>query len=133
MFADDEARAALNAIVHPRVRDAAQRLEQGVAPGSVVLHVIPLLVEAGLADGFGHIVVVDVPEELQLSRLMARNGFTVEQAKARIDAQATRAKRLEVATWVIDNSGPMDATARQVDALWAGPIAEIRSAPGPSA
>lgn len=118
VFHDGAARADLNAIVHPRVRRLAEEREQRSPTDSVVVHVIPLLVEAGLAEGFERIMVVDVPEDQQLSRLLSRDGLDLEAAQARLDAQATRAERLEVATWVIDNSSSREDTRAQVRAWW---------------
>lgn len=118
VFSDDAARADLNAIVHPLVREAALCQEADVPAGQVVLQVIPLLLEANLVDGFSHVIVVDLPEAEQIRRLMARNGLGREQAEARLAAQATRQQRLAVATWVIENSGTLEETARQVRALW---------------
>jgi dephospho-CoA kinase len=118
IFADDAARADLNAIVHPLVRAAAEEVEDEVADDAVVVHVIPLLVEAGLVDGFDRVVVVDLPLEEQILRLMARNGVTRAQAEARVRAQATRDERLAVADRVVDNSGGPDATVSQVDEIW---------------
>ncbi len=118
IFGDATARADLNAIVHPRVRRLAEEREQRSSAEPVVVHVIPLLVEAGLVTGFEHVMVVDVPEEAQLTRLHSRDGLDVEEAQARLDAQATRAQRLEVATWVIDNSGSPDETRAQVRVWW---------------
>nr|WP_297105598.1 dephospho-CoA kinase [Tessaracoccus sp.] len=117
IFADDAARADLNAIVHPRVRARAQEMEDEVADG-VVVHVIPLLVEAGLVDGFDTVLVVDLPVEEQIVRLMARNGVTRAQAEARVRAQATREERLHVADRVVDNSGDPASTVAQIDEIW---------------
>lgn len=128
VFFDDAARDALNAIVHPRVRERALELEGSVADGSVVVHVIPLLVETGQADDYDALVVVDVPVWLQVHRLMHRNDLTTEQAHARIRAQAPRTDRLKAATWVVDNSGDVASTVRQVEEMWNGPIAALRSA-----
>ncbi len=125
IFADEDARADLNAIIHTRVRVASEERETAAPDGSVVLHVIPLLVEAGLAAGFRHVVVVDLPEDDQLERLIERNGLTREQALARLAAQASRDERLAVASWVIDNSGSLEETAGQVVDLWNGPIASL--------
>ncbi len=118
IFADDAARADLNAVVHPLVRAAAEEVEDEVADDAVVVHVIPLLVEAGLVDGFDRVIVVDLPLEEQILRLMARNGVTRAQAEARVRAQATRDERLAVADRVVDNSGGPDATVSQVDEIW---------------
>lgn len=117
IFADAAARADLNAIVHPLVRARAEEIEEGVADG-VVVHVIPLLVEAGLVDGFDRVIVVDLPVEDQIRRLMARNGVTREQAEARVRAQATREERLAVADRIVNNAGDPAATVAQVDEIW---------------
>lgn len=84
----------------------------------MVVHDVPLLVETGQQDDFDLVVVVDVPEPLQLRRLIARNRLSRQQALARIGAQASRAERLAAADVVIDNSGSLDATRTQVDTLW---------------
>lgn len=79
VFADDGARADLNAIVHPRVRARARELRAAALasdPDAVVIDVIPLLVETGLADRFDVVIVVDVPVAAQVERVMARNGLT---------------------------------------------------------
>ena len=117
IFADAAARADLNAIVHPLVRARAEEIEEGVADG-VVVHVIPLLVEAGLVDGFDRVIVVDLPVEDQIRRLMARNGVTREQAEERVRAQATREDRRAVADRIVDNAGDPAATVAQVDEIW---------------
>lgn len=118
IFADDDARADLNAIVHPLVRARAKELEERAAEDEVVVHVIPLLVETGQRDKFDRIIVVDVPVETQVQRLMHRNDLSIEEAHQRVRAQASRAERLAVATHVIDNSGDQAGTVRQVDDLW---------------
>ncbi|MDN5985174.1 MAG: dephospho-CoA kinase, partial [Propionibacterium sp.] len=93
-------------------------LEDRAPADAVVVHDVPLLVETGQQDDFDLVVVVDVPEPLQLRRLNARNRLRPHQALARIGAQASRAARLAAADVVIDNSGSLDATRTQVDTLW---------------
>ncbi len=117
IFMDDEARKDLNAITHPRVRQRAVELEESAPEGALIIQVIPLLIEANLVDGFDEVIVVDLPEELQLQRLMERNGFSRDEALSRIQAQASRAERLAVATHVIDNSQPLELTRAQVRLL----------------
>ncbi len=132
VFGDSGARADLNAIIHPRVRTAAARLEETAPAGAVVVHVIPLLVETGQQDSFDGVLVVDVPMELQAERLMQRNALTKQQAHNRIDAQASREDRLAAANWVIDNSGAPNSTIRALRDLWHGPIAHRRKNPPPA-
>ena len=118
IFGDDAARADLNAIIHPAVRARRAEIFETAPDGAVVVAVIPLLVETGIADQFDQVVVVDLPEELQLERLMGRNGYDRDEALARVRAQASRAERLAVADHVIDNSGTPAQTRAQVDRLW---------------
>jgi dephospho-CoA kinase len=108
VFADEGARKRLEAIVHPRVRERAADIESGAGADTVVVHVIPLLVETGQADRFDVVVVVDVPEDIQLERLRRTRHMTEEDARARVAAQAPRAERLAAADIVIDNSGSLD-------------------------
>ena len=109
VFADPEARADLEAIVHPAVRALAREQEALAPPGATVIHVIPLLVETGQADDFDVVVVVDVEPAVQRARLLARDATTAAEAERRIGAQVSRAERLAAADLVIDNSaGPLE-------------------------
>lgn len=108
VFADPEARERLESIVHPRVRERAAEIEAVASPETVVVHVIPLLVETGQADRFDLVVVVDVPEDVQIERLLHTRGMTEDEARVRIAAQATRDARLAAADVVLDNSGSLD-------------------------
>ena len=118
VFADLQARADLNAIIHPRVRERTAELEAAAPAGAVVVHVIPLLVETGQQDDFDAVVVVDTTVEEQLRRLTRRDSLTQTEAEQRVAAQASREGRLDAATHVIDSSGPVRETMRQVDELW---------------
>ncbi|MGC4154700.1 MAG: dephospho-CoA kinase [Propionicimonas sp.] len=118
VFSDPEARARLNAIVHPEVRRLAADIERTAAPDAIVVHVIPLLLETGQQDLFDLIVVVDVDPATQVRRVRERDGLDEGQIRARIEAQATREARLAVADVVIDNNGlPADLEA-SVAELW---------------
>lgn len=119
VFADAEARAMLNAIVHPAVRARAAELEASADADSVVVHMIPLLVETGQRGAYDAVVVVDVPESVQIERVVARDGLDADGVRARMAAQATRAHRLHAATHVVDNSGAPEELAARVDRLWA--------------
>lgn len=118
VFADPKGRAALEAIIHPAVRARAAALSEAAPPGAIVVQVIPLLVEAGLADNFEMVVVVDVDPELQLARLGKRNGYSREEAQARVSAQAARDVRLAHADIVIENGGSLSELRAQVDRVW---------------
>lgn len=117
VFADADARADLEAITHPAIRERAERLREQAPPGSVVIDVVPLLIEAGLASRFDTVIVVDVDEATQLRRLMDRNGLTRGEAQRRLDAQASRERRLAAADFVVTNDGDRGALCHQLDAL----------------
>jgi len=124
VFKDPELRAKLNAIVHPLVRQwmlAAERtaLQAADPPGPIIVHDVPLLAESRGKGGFDLVLVVDVPPELQIERLVSQRGMTPDQAAARMSAQASRERRLEVADIVIDNSGSLADLDRRLAAVWA--------------
>ncbi len=118
VFADPDARRDLEALIHPAVRRRAAELESASPSGAVVVHVIPLLVETAQTDRFDLVVVVDVDESTQLSRILTRDSLDDAAARARIAAQATREARSAAADVVIDNSGTPGDLERQVDLLW---------------
>ena len=118
VFADPAARRDLEALIHPAVRRRAAELESAAPPGSIVVHVIPLLVETGQAERFDVVVVVDADEAAQLARMRTRDSFDEPAARARIAAQATREARLAAADVVIDNSATAAELEHQVDRLW---------------
>ena len=119
VFADAEARKRLEAIIHPRVRARAAEIEAAAEPGAIVVHDIPLLVETGQADRFDLVLVVDVPAELQVRRLVTQRGMSEDEARARIGSQASRDDRLAVAALVVDNSGSLADLDDRIDAVWA--------------
>ena len=124
VFRDPASRATLNAIVHPLVGQwmrAADRAAVEAAHGDVIIvHDVPLLAENRRAGDFDLVIVVDVPPELQLERLVSQRGMTPDQARARLAAQASREQRLAVADLVIDNSGTLADLDRRVAEVWAG-------------
>ncbi|MFF1691405.1 MULTISPECIES: dephospho-CoA kinase [unclassified Streptomyces] len=119
VFADADRLAVLNSIVHPLVGARSAELEAAATGDSVVVHDVPLLAENGLAPLYDLVVVVDASPETQLDRLVRLRGMTEEDARARMAAQATREKRLEIADIVIENDVPLDELHRRVDAVWA--------------
>ena len=116
IFADRDAQRRLEAILHPAIR--AEMARQSVAAkGPYQVLVIPLLTEGGRRDHVDRVLLVDVPEELQIQRLMMRDGVSHEQAQASLNAQATRAQRLAIADDVIRNTGRAEDLRANVAAL----------------
>ncbi|WP_020205784.1 MULTISPECIES: dephospho-CoA kinase [Cupriavidus] len=121
VFADPAAKARLEAITHPLIRQltearAAEIRAAGRHP--YLIYVVPLLVESGTwASRVDRVLVVDCSEATQVARVMARNGFTRAQVEAIMAKQARRAERLARADDVVDNDGPPEALAPQVERL----------------
>jgi dephospho-CoA kinase len=118
VFADPAARARLEAVIHPLVRRRAAEMEATAPTDAVVVHDIPLLVETGQAGDFDVVVVVDTPVETQIDRLTRERGMTAEEARSRIDAQASREERLAVADHVVANDATPAQLSQAVDRLW---------------
>jgi dephospho-CoA kinase len=117
IFTDASARATLEAIIHPRVR---QWLRDHIAAdtGPYCLLAIPLLAETWPAYAWvDRVLIVDAPPELQLARLQQRDGMQHELALKMINAQATREQRLAIATDVIDNAGTLEQLDAAVEQL----------------
>ena len=119
VFADTQARRQLESITHPRVH---ARLEQVVeeltkAEQPLACYEAPLLIETGRADQFRPVVVVTVPEDVQVVRTMRREGTDSEPVVARLRSQAPLSKKIPLADHLIDNSGPLGETIRQADSV----------------
>jgi len=127
VFADPERLAVLNSIVHPLVGARSQELESAAAEDAVVVHDVPLLTENGLAPLYDLVIVVDASPETQLDRLVGLRGMTEQDARARMAAQATREKRLEIADIVIDNDVPLDELRRRVRDVWGDLLRRARA------
>ena len=108
VFGDEDARRRLESIVHPLVFERYAELEASAPEGALVVHDIPLLAESGRGQDFDAVVVVDVPRELQVERMLRDRGWTLEDAESRIAAQATREQRLAIATHVVENTGTLE-------------------------
>ena len=130
VFADPEARRALDRITHPRIaaRVAERIAELGAAddPPPVVVVDHPLLVETGQAGRFDEVVVVEAPEDLRVARLVEGRGMDEHDVRARIRSQADDAARRQVATKVIDNAGGLEDLLAQTDRLHAVLVAASR-------
>ncbi|MET0980515.1 MAG: dephospho-CoA kinase [Telluria sp.] len=124
VFADPGARARLEAILHPRIRDATAAAA-AVATGPYVIFVVPLLIESGTWAGrVTRVLAIDCSEETQVARVMARNKLSEPQVRAIMAAQVTRAERLAAADDVILNDDGIEALAPQVERLHAFYLAE---------
>jgi dephospho-CoA kinase len=116
IFSDPAARKDLEAILHPLILAEIER-RAAEAIGPYVVIATPLLVEGGKLDRFDRILVVDVDEDIQLARVMERDACSLEQARAILAAQATRADRLKAAHDVLVNTGTVSDLRQAVDAL----------------
>lgn len=116
VFADNNERRALEAILHPRVREKLAALAAKVDAPYCVL-AIPLLAEGNRYPWIDRVIVVDAPEEARIRRLMQRDGIDESLARRMLDAQASRAARLAIADEVIDNSGSLEDLVTATDAL----------------
>lgn len=116
VFSDPKARADLEALTHPAIGTAVEALS-AAAGGPYQILVIPLLVEKGLGSRLDRVLLVDCPEELQIRRLQARDGSTLEQAQAILNAQTSRAARLKAAHDVILNESDVSSLRDQVSTL----------------
>jgi len=126
VFANAGARARLEAILHPRIREATAAAA-AMATGPYTIFVVPLLIESGTWAGrVTRILAIDCPEEMQVARVMARNGMPEAQVRAIMAAQVTRAQRLAAADDVVVNDAGLEALRPQVERLHAFYLEESR-------
>jgi len=119
VFSDSTARARLEAILHPRIRDATAAAA-AMATGPYTIFVVPLLIESGTwRQRVTRVLAIDCPEEVQVARVMARNGMSEQQVRAIMAVQVTRAQRLAAADDVVLNDDGLDALRPQVERLHA--------------
>ncbi len=121
VFADPAARRRLEAIVHPRIQAEVKARTEALARDGVprVVYEAALIVENDLDASMDALIVVSVPEALQVARLATRDGLSEAEARARIAAQAPLSKKLARADYVIENTGDLAELRRQVDHVWA--------------
>jgi dephospho-CoA kinase len=119
VFSSPGARARLEAILHPRIRDATAAAA-AIATGPYLIFVVPLLIESGTwRERVGRVLAIESPEEMQIARVMTRNGLQEAQVRAIMAAQVTREQRLAAADDVILNDDGLEALIPQVDRLHA--------------
>ena len=119
VFSDATARARLEAILHPRIRDATAAAA-AIATGPYTIFVVPLLIESGTwRERVTRVLAIDCSEETQVARVMTRSGLSAEQVRAIMAAQVTRAQRLAAADDVVNNDEGLDELRPQVERLHA--------------
>lgn len=116
VFGNEEARQTLNAILHPRIGAAGAKHIQSYEehPAPYVIYEGALLVETGAYEAFSALIVVSADESVQRLRLIARDGYSVSEANARIESQLPLARKVTVADHVVTNNGNLDSTGEQV-------------------
>ena len=117
VFADASARADLEAIIHPRVRELFNDVVADLAPDETLIYEIPLLVESNAAANFDLVITVEADLEIRKERLRKR-GMFISEIERRIAAQASREEREAQADHIITNDGDEDALLRSVENLW---------------
>ena len=135
IFHDPDAREALNAIVHPRVRElyeAELSAIQAETPDAVVVYAVPLLAEARSVSEFDAVIVAHAPEEVRLARLQEHRGFSEEDARARVGSQVSDEARLAMADSVVDCSDSLEETRSaahelfdELEDLWPDRLQEL--------
>lgn len=120
IFADPEERKALNEIIHPLIHMAVLEKTFALKAAGVttVIYDAPLLIENGLQHAMDAVILVAAPQDVQVDRLIARNGLSREEALARIASQLPLEKKRPYATWIVENAGSLEETRRQVERIW---------------
>lgn len=120
VFGDDQARADLNAIVHPEVWRLSREqfaAHETTHPNVPLVYAVPLLAESGRTDEFDAVIVVEAPASQRVARLVESRGMSQEEAQSRVDAQVSDEARREIADVVLDSSVSTEETAKSAAAL----------------
>ncbi len=128
VFANPSDREFLDKTLHPLIRELSDEKIQKARHDNhaYLIYAVPLLIETGQQDRFDRIVAVDVPRETQLLRLLKRDDSNEAEANAILDAQASREDRLAIADNVIDNTGSVEDTYKQINELHAALLSEAK-------
>lgn len=118
VFNDPESLRTLEGITHPAIRELAAARQAAAPADAVVVHDNALLIEMGHHTSMDFVVVVDVPQEVQIARLVESRGMAEAEARARIGNQTSRESRTGVADFIVDNTGSLDELSRIVGGLW---------------
>ncbi len=126
VFSDKEALSKLNAIVHPLVIENIRQMLVKIECSPCVVLDVPLLFESGMDDLCDEVWVVAVDEDTQVKRLMERDGYNLDEATRRVNAQMPLEEKVRRAHRVLDNTGTIEETKRQVDELFEGVMQTIQ-------
>lgn len=119
VFADPEARASLEAVMHPAIAALSQqRLKDAAQKYALVVYEAPLLFEANAQDRVNKVLCITVDPDVQLKRVQERDDCSEEDALARIAAQMPQSKKAELSDYVVDNSADIDALKEKITTLW---------------
>ena len=121
VFRDTEKRKKLEGFTHPRIIEEAERQADEIArknPKAIIQVAVPLLIEINIQHKFHKVLLVYVPRETQIERLLKRDAITREAAESILRAQMPIEEKLKYADFVIHNEGTLDETARQVEQVW---------------
>lgn len=124
VFSDPDARARLNAIVHPHVRRLANEQERNASPNQIVVHVVPLLFETGYNANMDRNVVVVAPDERRIARIQARDRLSESQIRARMAAQIDPQRARSQANYVIVNDSDLVALRERTQDVYACLLSE---------
>ena len=119
IFNDPKQREVLEDIVHPAVAARSREMILGAGAGSIVIYNVPLLVEANVQLPFDLVVTVEAPQSAQIERMVRHRGMSVEDANARISAQATPAQRAQRADVILNSNQSIGRLLDDTDDLWA--------------
>ena len=117
VFSDEPARKQLEAIIHPRVRETAEKLTRNLGADAIVVNQIPLLFETDGAKRFDYVITVECSEGIRVDRLKER-GMKEYEISKRMQAQASDEQRASIAHFVLKNEGSVDELQRAVQDLW---------------
>ena len=118
VFGDDLKRLALNAIVHPLVKERTREILAALPEDSIAIYNVPLLVEANVDHDFDLIVTVEAPEDEQVKRMIKHHGLTEAEARARIAAQAKPVERAAISDVILNSNQDINLLLRDADEMW---------------
>ncbi len=118
VFRDETKRLALNAIVHPLVKNRSREILSALPSDAIAIYNVPLLVEAKVDHDFDLVVTVEAPEDEQVKRLVKNRGLSETEARARINSQAKPVERAAVADVILNSNQDINLLLKDADDLW---------------